>query len=348
MAPERSILAVVRKITRYYNNRSLSGAVVIRKGVVNKMNGYDRMMAVLEGKIPDKVPHFELDFQLTNEAFGKPKPDIKTYSDDKAGRKQFISDYLDICEKIIHRFGWSAIGIDGRFPDEEAVKAAKDRFGNDVAVCYIEWFGTFFMLGGAREMEELAIRLYEDQEGLKIDAQRMSDEAIERIGKRVEAGADFVIATYDYGYNNGPYISPEMFAEIDTPYLKKIVDAVHELNKKILLHSDGDLRLILDQIVSTGMDGYQSIDPQGNMDIAAVRKRYPHLILMGNIQCSLLQDTDEEKIRRSVRYAIESAKPGGRFIFSTSNIVFSGMPLRSYEVMLDEYEKLAYYKTDVT
>jgi uroporphyrinogen decarboxylase len=316
--------------------------------MVNKMNGHDRVMAVLEGKIPDKIPHFELDFLLTNEAFGKPRPDIKTYSGSKAGRKQFISDFLDIYEKIIHRFGWSAIGIDGRFPglEEEAVKAAKDRFGNDVAVCYIEWSsGTFCMCGDSREMEELAIRLYEDedQEGLKIDAQRMADEAIERIGKRVEAGADFVIATYDYGYNNGPYISPEMFAKIDTPYLKKIVDAVHELNKKILLHSDGDLRLILDQIVSTGVDGYHSIDPQGNMDIAEVRKRYPHLILMGNVQCSLLQDTDEEKIRRSVQYAIESAKPGGRFIFSTSNTVFSGMPLRSYEVMLDEYEKLAYY-----
>jgi uroporphyrinogen decarboxylase len=307
------------------------------------MNGYERIMAMLNGHIPDKVPHFELDFQLTREAFGKPWPVAKDYGSDKAGKKQFAEDYLALYEKVIDRFGWSAVGIDGRFDNPDVVKIAKDRFGDKIAICYIEWYGTFFMHGGAREMENLAVRLYEDMPGLKDEAEQMSDDAIERIRKRVECGADFIITTYDFGYNSGPYISPEMFAEVDTPYIKKIVDAAHSLGKKVILHSDGDIRLLLDQIVSTGMDGYQSVDPQGHMDIAKVRKDYPELILMGNVQCSLLQDTNEEQIRRSVRYAFESAKPGGRFIFSTSNIVFAGMPLHNYEIMLDEYTRLANY-----
>jgi hypothetical protein len=42
------------------------------------MNGKERMMAVLEGKIPDKVPHFEFEFQLTREAFGQLWPDEKS------------------------------------------------------------------------------------------------------------------------------------------------------------------------------------------------------------------------------------------------------------------------------
>jgi uroporphyrinogen decarboxylase len=79
------------------------------------------------------------------------------------------------------------------------------------------------------------------------------------------------------------------------------------------------------------------------MDIAEVRKKYPHLVLMGNVQCSYLQDADEELIRNSVRYAMNSAKLGGRYIFSSSNCIFAGMPLLSYEIMLDEYNKLAAY-----
>jgi uroporphyrinogen decarboxylase len=134
-----------------------------------------------------------------------------------------------------------------------------------------------------------------------------------------------------------------MFAEIDTPYLKEIVDAIHSMGKKAILHSDGDLNLILEQLVSTGIDGYQSVDPQGHMDIAQVRKTYPHLVLMGNVQCSYLQETDDDLIRRSVRYAFDSAKAGGRYIFSSSNCIFAGMPLLSYETMLDEYNKLARY-----
>jgi uroporphyrinogen decarboxylase len=44
-----------------------------------------------------------------------------------------------------------------------------------------------------------------------------------------------------------------------------------------------------------------------------------------------------------VRYAMTHGKPGGRYIFSTSNCIFKGMPLESYHIMLDEYEKLAWY-----
>lgn len=111
-----------------------------------------------------------------------------------------------------------------------------------------------------------------------------------------------------------------------------------------ILHSDGDLREILDQIVSTGIDGYQSIDPQGHMDIAEVKRKYGHkLILMGNVKCSMLQDANEPEIRKSVRYCMRYGKPDGKYIFSSSNLIFKGMPIESYNIMLDEYEKYAYY-----
>ncbi|MDD3927721.1 MAG: uroporphyrinogen decarboxylase family protein, partial [bacterium] len=93
------------------------------------------------------------------------------------------------------------------------------------------------------------------------------------------------------------------------------------------------------QIVETGIDAYQSIDPQGGMDIRTVRMQYPELILMGNVPCSLLQDADELPIRESVRYCFEHGNRGGRYIFSTSNCVFNGMPLDSYHIMLDEYRR---------
>jgi phosphoserine phosphatase len=72
-------------------------------------------------------------------------------------------------------------------------------------------------------------------------------------------------------------------------------------------------------------------------------KFYHQLILMDNVQTSLLQEVDDGPIRESVRYAINRGKPGGRYIFSTSNCLFHGMPLENYHIMLDEYEKLAWY-----
>jgi uroporphyrinogen decarboxylase len=302
-------------------------------------------MTVLEGRIPDKVPHFELEFQLTREAFGQDWPEEKKYGGDAHGKKQFRKDFLDLWDKVITRFGWDCFHITYHAleTDLAMIKEAKDRFGDRAAIVTYNGNGTFWMMDG-HDMMDFAVRLYEDLDGILDEAKRKRDASIELARKQTEAGVDFIIINSDYGYNNGPYISPEMFAVIDTPFLKEIVDAIHSFGKKAMLHSDGDLNLILDQLVSTGLDGYQSVDPQGHMDIAEVRKKYPHLVLMGNVQCSYLQDTDEDLIRSSVRYAMNSAKPGGRYIFSSSNCIFAGMPLLSYEIMLDEYNKLAPYE----
>ena len=59
--------------------------------------------------------------------------------------------------------------------------------------------------------------------------------------------------------------------------------------------------------------------------------------LMGNVQCSLLQDGQREAIRASALYCLEHAAPGGGHVFGTSNTIFPGMPLENYEYMLEVF-----------
>ena len=314
------------------------------------MTGKERVMAALNGIQPDKVPHFELDFQISEEAFGIPRlpydvMKARVDSADKKGREKFLKDYFEMWKMVVDRFGWAALCMPlsfyGHF-NGEVIPRARDFFGDGVALYAWNGEGTYWLLPGD-DMMEFTIRIFEDRAGLMEDAKRKCEASIELARLQVEQGVDFICINSDYAYNKGPFISPQMFSEIVTPFLTEIVSAIHELGSKAILHSDGDLMLILDQLVSTGLDGYQSVDPQGNMDIAEVRRLYPDLLLMGNVQTSLMQDVNEDLIRKSARYAIDSAKPGGRFIFSSSNCIFDGMPLKSYEIMLDEYEKLAWY-----
>ena len=74
------------------------------------------------------------------------------------------------------------------------------------------------------------------------------------------------------------------------------------------------------------------------MDIRAVREQYPDWLLMGNVECRMLQDGDDAQIRASVRYGMEHGGIGKRYIFSTSNCIFHGMPVHSYRTMFDEYQ----------
>ena len=311
------------------------------------MNGRERLQAVMDGRIPDKVPHMELVFQLEEEAFQTTWPSqAEMDCASPAERERLLYRYFDIWEKIIVRYDWAGIplaeNLHGHFSGR-VIPEGKKRFGDRVMIYDYNGQGTFWMLPGS-EMMEFAVKLFEHPKELHEEAKQKRDASIELAKIQVDQGVDFICINSDYGYNRGPFVSPKMFAEFVTPYLTEIVEAIHGLGVKAILHSDGDLRQILGQLVSTGLDGYQSVDPQGHMDIAEVKREYgERLILMGNVQASLLQEVDEGRIRESVRYCMTHGKPGGRYIFSTSNCVFKGMPLESYHIMLDEYESLAWY-----
>ena len=312
-----------------------------------RMTGRQRLAAVFSGQIPDKVPHFELDFQLDEEALKNRWPTRAEMGvATPAGRERLLERYFDVWEELIAKYDWAAIFLytdyHGYF-EGEAMARGRRRFGDRVMIFSYNGQGTFWMLPGD-EMLEFAVKLYERPAELHAEARRKCDASIELAKRQVEQGLDFICINSDYGYNRGPFISPAKFSEFVTPYLTEIVTAIHQLGVKAILHSDGDLRLLLPQLVSTGLDGYQSIDPQGGMDIGEVKRAYgDRLVLMGNVQTSLLQDVNEPLIRESVRKAMTHGKPGGRYIFSSSNCIYKGMPLESYHLMLDEYNRLAWY-----
>lgn len=311
------------------------------------MTPKERLLKVFNGEIPDRVPHFEMVFQIPEEAFGRSWPTAEQVQKATAKeREALLEEYFDIWELIIDKYDYSAIQLPVDFHgyfDGEVIKRGRKRFEDRVLIYDFNGMGTFWMpMGG--DAVEFYVRFFERPDEAHEEARQKAKDSIELAKQQVDQGCDFIMINSDYGYNDGPFLSPEMFAEFVTPYLAEIVDEVHKLGVKAILHSDGDLRKILDQIVSTGIDGYQSIDPQGHMDIAEVKKQYgDKLILMGNVMTSMLQEVNDEKIRESVRYCMTHAKPGGRYIFSTSNCIFKGMPLESYHIMLEEYNKMADY-----
>lgn len=292
------------------------------------MTGKEKLECILNGKIPDSPPHWELEFLIEKEVFGM---------DRKAVRESDLGAFkVDVYDRVIDEFGWAA--VTGGW-DLAGIERTKNALGHKALVAAYEGEGVFWMPTG-EDMMDFAVRLYEQPKELHAEARLKCDRAKEFFKQAVDVGADFFVLTYDFGYNDAPFISPKHFATLIAPYLTELAQSIHDLGKKVILHSDGCLILILDQIHGTGVDGYQSIDPQGHMNIAQVRERYPDWILMGNVACNMLQDTDGDKIRDSVQYCMTHGGIGKPYIFSTSNTIFKGMPLESYRIMLDEYRRL--------
>lgn len=285
-----------------------------------------RLMTILRGEVPDVPPHFELVFQIEREAFGIELQDLRNASQAERERDAWLR--VEISERLVDQYGWAAVTGD--------LGALTKAVGDRAVVYAFNGGGTFWLMPGDAMMD-FVVKLFERPEEIHEEARRKCDASIELAGKQAGEGAEFICINSDYGFNSGPFISPKHFAEFVTPYLTEIVAAIHDLGIPAILHSDGNLNEILDQLVGAGLDGYQSIDPQGGMDIKAVRERFPDLILMGNVECAMLQDTNPEPIRESVQYCMTHGGVGKRYIFSSSNCIFAGMPLASYHTMLAEY-----------
>ncbi|MBF0244235.1 MAG: hypothetical protein HQL31_03030 [Planctomycetes bacterium] len=304
------------------------------------MIGKERMLKALRFEQPDRPPHFEVMFELEQEAFGLEFPDRSLWSEGKAEgaeKVRLIRQCMGIYEKIVERFSWDALAVFWPWADPDGVRAAKSTFGEEILLGSIVG-NSVWSIEHISDWTEFAVLLSEKPEEIHARARVMTEKAKRTCAALAEAGADFIHLVNDVAFNGGPFVSPRHFREIIIPYLSEQVAFIRSLGVIPFIHSDGDLTPVLDDWIGTGAACFQSVDPMAGMDIAEVKRRCQgKMALMGNVQCSLLQEGPEELIRRSARYCLEHASPGGGYIFSTSNTIFSGMPLANYEIMLDEY-----------
>jgi len=161
----------------------------------------------------------------------------------------------------------------------------------------------------------------------------------------VRAGADIIIETDDYAFNNGPLMSPETFDEFITPRLSRITAAVHREGGYFLKHTDGNIMKIMNSFLEAGIDGLQSIDPIAGMDMGVMKAEYgKRLSLWGNIDCgNLLKDGTSDDVRNAVRDCIRKGAPGGGFVLMSSNsIPYSAKP-ENYAALLEAAREFGAY-----
>ena len=100
-----------------------------------------------------------------------------------------------------------------------------------------------------------------------------------------------------------PYLRPHLFREYVVGYDAPVVKAIQRTGGFARIHSHGRLRLILDDIASTGCDGLDPIEPppQGDVTLAEVRERHgQQMVLFGNLEASDIENLAAENFTSKV------------------------------------------------
>ena len=316
------------------------------------MTPRERFIAALNRQpMTGRVPHFELVFFLTMEAFGKVHPSHRAYGQwdqmEPKERQLHRNDMADVFIATAERFEHSAIFLhpnpSGRDECIRMVDLVREKSG-DKYFLMLEGDATFSIPSG-QNMSDFAARLAEEPEALKAEAGRHVDRALARAEQlKKRSGLDGFALCSDYWFNTGPFLSPRQFGEFVTPYLARLIQGYRDLGFYTVKHTDGNILPILDQLVQPHPHALHSLDPEGAVDIAEVKRRYGDKVcLIGNVKCSALDTGADEEIVESARYALYHGMPGGGYVFSTSNCIYTGMKLARYELMLDVWRKEGNY-----
>ena len=175
------------------------------------MTHRERAITALECRIPDRVPTFELEYQLAPLMFGH---DF-LYSHELNGLSQKEIDYkieenANFMVEVYDQLEYSIIPLAFMTPDH-AMATAKhiNRLTGGKVLLTHHGDGTFEIPDG-NHMYDFAYRIADDPDEVHEEAVRRMNGAIERNKMLFDVGIESFILCADYCYNSGPFLSPKM------------------------------------------------------------------------------------------------------------------------------------------
>ncbi len=190
-------------------------------------------------------------------------------------------------------------------------------------------------------MEKFMVYLIDYPEEMKQFMRRWADFQIQVIQKSVAAGADMIAIFDDYGYDNRPLISMNMWQEFTLPELKRLVDATHEAGAIALLHSCGFQMPFLEYYVEADIDILQCFQPKAGNDFEKAYQDYgDRLTFMTGIDIQMGEFMSPDEFKEAIlkNYRIGKSKP--RFVLATTHEIQYTMPDENIRILFETVKEI--------
>jgi uroporphyrinogen-III decarboxylase len=137
---------------------------------------------------------------------------------------------------------------------------------------------------------------------------------------------------------NSGTVSAEYYGSYVLPYEKKLVSAIHAAGKKTVFHNCGPASTLYPSYRELGMTVWETVSakPQGDNDLATAKAELGDTVcLLGNLdQINFLKQARPEEVDAATRKIVSVGKPGGRYVFSTSDFLEKDTPVENVKAMI--------------
>lgn len=249
---------------------------------------------------------------------------------------------------LVDKFAWPDPLDPGRFRTLRK-QAETHRANTDAAIILVLGVGAVhqiqFMRGYAASLEDLIVapdfvQAFMDR---YVDFWiRMTERALQEVGDLV----DVAMFGDDLGTQQGPVLSPALYRRLIKPYHVRMVRAVKQFNKPLLLHSCGSVAAFIPDFIEAGVDALHPIQVSArDMDSARLKREYGRdITFWGGIDTQrVLPMGTPAEVREEVRRRIADLGPGGGYVLGAVHNVQAEVPVENVLAMVEAAKEFGWY-----
>jgi uroporphyrinogen decarboxylase len=188
--------------------------------------------------------------------------------------------------------------------------------------------------------------LYDDPELVREICSAYVDWAVRAVECAARSGPiDAFYLADDWGGGTGLLMSPKHLREFFLKPYGEIVAAMKRLGVPVIMHNDGRIWDVFDDLTATGINAYHPVEKAAGMDLGQVKRRYGgKLCLIGNInnKTTMVSGTPED-VRREALECLRIAAPGGGYILATDHSLHDDIPLENIRAYVEVAHRYGTY-----
>lgn len=169
----------------------------------------------------------------------------------------------------------------------------------------------------------------------------------ERIFRAARGKIDILLTGDDFGSQNGPLVSPEMWCRFLGDGFAEYVGLARAEGARVMHHTCGAVRPIVPLMLDRGLDVLQSLQPEApGMDGVELKGAFgDRLSFHGGISIQrTMPFGSPEEVRREVRDRVGAMAPGGGYILCTAHNLQADTPPANFEALMAAYEEHGAYR----
>ncbi|MDD5483562.1 MAG: uroporphyrinogen decarboxylase family protein [Kiritimatiellae bacterium] len=150
-----------------------------------------------------------------------------------------------------------------------------------------------------------------------------------RLLEEAGGGIDILWIGDDYGTQKGLLLSREMWRKVIRPHVARIIILAHDHGAKIMFHSCGSIRELMPDLIETGVDIIDTLQPEAKGMAPSELKGefYGKVAFHGMISTAgTLACGKPENVRREVMERLRVMKPGGGYMLAPTHFIQSNTP----------------------